>query len=156
MVTSYVDDNAGYFGADPSSFARLQRILGGLQRDTGYRVYYQTLPSGANKDGPLGLAALRAKWSVDDDTVVLTADRGIPGRLQAGGSLIRVDFLGDNVALKLPEMFWARLRREYGSFSFVDARGEATAIVRSAEVIITCLRNEEYCTTVERADASYF
>ena len=87
---------------------------------------------------------------------MLAAERGIPGRLEAGGSLLKPLFVGNNVELILPEIFWSRLKREYGTNTFVQSRGEAAAVTRSVEIILTCLRNEDFCVNVPSASASYF
>ena len=89
-------------------------------------------------------------------SVIIVADRGIEGALEAGSSFLTFPVVGDNVQLYLPPVFWARLQREYGRRAFVENRGEAASIVTACELVITCLNSEDGCIAVPPATASYF
>ena len=127
------------------------------QEDTGFKL--RVVTQSQSRGRAPGEQSLREWWALsgpaDPNAVVLYADRGLTGSLESGRSFLRFE-IGDNVRFYLPEVFWGRLRREYGMQAFVAARGEAAAIVTSCEIILTCLRNEEYCTNVPSASSSYF
>ena len=90
------------------------------------------------------------------NNLLVLADRGIPGALESGSAYLTFS-VGQNIQLALPDVFFARLKQEYGRRSFVEARGEAASIIVACELILTCLRSEEgYCTTVPPASSSAF
>lgn len=149
-------DLQGYL--PPSELERLERILAKLESDTGWRVRVLTQGREAPELGPL----LQA-WRLGDgggrlrdpNAVLVVADRGLRGKLEAGGTFLRFE-VGDNVRLRMPDAWWGRLRREYGMQKFVGSRGEAASVVTSCELIISCLRSEEFCIDVPEASASFF
>ncbi|KAL1503327.1 hypothetical protein AB1Y20_011379 [Prymnesium parvum] len=154
-------DCAGVFRAQPDELSRLDRILRSLEEDTGYKLRVFTTSARARAD-PQVLSHAKQAWRVraergrlEPDAVVVVADLGIPGSLEAGSPYLRYD-VGANVRLALPDVFWGRLQREYGKRAFVEARGQVASIVVSCELVLTCLRNEEYCTDVPSAQKSYF
>jgi hypothetical protein len=156
---SPVADLAGVL--ERSEAERLERILRSLEADTGYKVRVVTQARGGGRDSE-ALADLKRGWriggssaAVDPNAILVIADRGISGSLEAGSPYLRYD-VGANVQLVLPGVFWGRLQREYGKLSFVERRGEAAAVVVSCELILTCLRNEDFCITVPPASSSYF
>ena len=57
----------------------------------------------------------------DPNAVLVVADRGIRGKLENGGSFLTFE-VGDNARLRLPDVYWGRLRREYGRLRFVESR----------------------------------
>ena len=60
--------------------------------------------------------------------------------------------VGNSVKFALPDVFFGRLKQEYGRSKFVEARGEAASVITAVELILTCLRSEEgYCVTVPSA-----
>ena len=140
---------------------RLERILRAVEADTGFRVRVLTRERNSAEwtrsrtatRCALGVAS--AGGQMDPRAVVLIADRGIPGALENGSSYLTFD-IGDAVRFVLPDVFWARLQREYGKRTFVEARGEAASVIVSCELVISCLRNEEYCTGVPPAASSFF
>ena len=146
-----------------SEAARLDRILRRLEADTGYKVRVLSRSRGTDewtRDRSSIRCALGVASSsgLDPDAVIIIADRGLQGALQAGSSFITYD-IGERVRFALPDIFWTRLQREYGKATFVDKRGEASAIVTTCEVILSCLRldpNEDVCTDVPPAASSFF
>jgi len=143
---------------DAPGQGRLTRILGKLEEDTGFVLRVVT----QDRSNAPELNSLLARWRIDrrgggiaPNAIVVVADRGLQGSLESGGSLLKF-LVGDDVMLALPPVFWGRLRREYGMKEFVLTRGEAAAIITSCEIVITCLRNEDFCTEVPSSKASYF
>ena len=137
---------------------RLERILTKLEVDTGYKIRVLTQSKATAPE----LGPLLQSWQIgqggrlrDPNAVLMVADRGLKGKLEAGGSFLRYE-VGDNVRLKVPDTFWGRLQREYGRIRYVESRGEAAAVVTSCELIITCLRDEQGCTDVPDASSSVF
>ena len=96
------------------------------QEDTGFKL--RVVTQSQSRGRAPGEQALREWWALsgpaDPNAVVLYADRGLTGSLESGRSFLRFE-IGDNVRFYLPEVFWGRLRREYGMQAFVAARGEA-------------------------------
>jgi len=144
---------------DSEARARLCRIVGKLQDDTGFRLRVLTQDRSSASCARRALELWRISsgsgGSVVPDAIVLIAERGIEGSLEAGSPLLKF-LVGDDVLLPLPPIFWSRLRREYGGASFVKSRGEAASVVTSCELIISCLRNEAFCVTVPPASSSFF
>lgn len=144
----------------PVEATRLDRILRALEAETGYRVRVATVAYASETTMPSSSDLARALGVMqgnvlDPNAVLMVASRGIPGKLENGGSYLRYE-VGDNVKLLLPGVYWGRLQREYGKMRYVETRGEAAAIVTSCELIITCLRNEDFCTDVPSAESSFF
>jgi len=159
-VGQRVLDTLGYLPAP--EVERLDRILGTLQSQTGFKVRVLT-GSRRSADwertswearGTLGIGA-GSGAGLDPNAVLVVADRGIKGALEAGSSFITFE-VGDNVRLVLPDVFWGKLQREYGRRKFVEARGETASIVVTCELILSCLRLEDFCVSVPSPDASYF
>ena len=153
---SAVQDRQGYL--EPAAEQRLERILAKLEADTGYKLRVLT----QSKSTAPELGPLLQEWRIgqggklrDPNAVLMVADRGLKGKLEAGGSFLRYE-VGDNVRMQMPDAFWGRLQREYGRIRYVESRGEAAAVVTSCELIITCLRDEEGCTDVPDASSSFF
>ena len=153
---SAVQDRQGYL--EPAAEQRLERILAKLEADTGYKLRVLT----QSKSTAPELGPLLQEWNIgqggklrDPNAVLMVADRGLKGKLEAGGSFLRYE-VGDNVRMQMPDAFWGRLQREYGRIRYVESRGEAAAVVTSCELIITCLRDEEGCTDVPDASSSVF
>ena len=126
---------------------RLERILRTLETDTGYKLRVAT----QSRATAPGLKSLRAQWAADDRTVIVIADAGIPGSLEAGNPFLRFD-VGDEASFVMPPIFFSRLTREFGKAPFVsDASKYGASIVASCEIILTCLRQEEFCVDVPAA-----
>ena len=139
--------------------ARLVRIIGKGEAQTGARLRVITRARAAADERPYDPAVVRC-WTggesaaTRDNTLLIVADRGIPGALEAGSALLSFQ-VGQNLKLNLPEIFFSRLVQEYGRRSFVEKRGEAASIVIAVELILTCLRSEEgFCTTVPSASST--
>lgn len=149
-------DTAGYL--DAPELERLERILRKGEEQTGCAIRVLTR-NRLSADWTRDTKAVRCAFDVaaTRDSVLIVADRGIAGALEAGASFLSFDVAGPNVRLALPPSYWARLVQEYGRQSYVSKRGEAASIVTSCELILTCLRSEEgFCTTVPAASSSYF
>ena len=151
-----VQDRQGFL--EPAAEQRLERILAKLEADTGYKIRVLT----QSKNTAPELGPLLQDWRIgqggklrDPNAVLMVADRGLKGKLEAGGSFLRYE-VGDNVRMQMPDAFWGRLQREYGRIRYVESRGEAAAVVTSCELIITCLRDEQGCTDVPDASSSVF
>jgi len=127
--------------------ARLERILRTLEADTGYKLRVAT----QSRATAPGLKSLREQWAADERTVIVIADAGIPGALEAGNPFLRFD-VGAEASFQLPPIFFSRLQREFGKASFVTDRGRyGASIVATCEIILTCLRQEEFCVDVPAA-----
>lgn len=154
-------DTAGYL-RDAGDRERLERILSRLEDTSGFYVRVLTRDRKSEEwTRESTVSALACRFGLTSrqrsSSVIIVADRGIEGALQAGSSFLTFPVIGDNVQLYLPPVFWARLQREYGRRAFVESRGEAASIVTTCELIITCLNNDEDgCTSVPPASASYF
>tara|TARA_B110001452_G_scaffold263825_1_gene265852 strand:+ start:711 stop:1319 length:609 start_codon:yes stop_codon:yes gene_type:complete len=159
---SAVLDLQGYL--PPSDLDRLDRILTKLEADTGFKVRVLT----QSRETAPEMGPVLQRWRVGDggrlrdpNAVLMVADRGLRGKLeQAGGSFIRYE-VGDNVRVRVPDSYWGRLQREYAKIDFIQKRGEAAAIITSCELIISCLRNDDFsdpsiCTDVPKAGESFF
>ena len=165
-VQRRVVDTAGYL--DGESYSRLDRILAKLESDTGFSVRVLTRSRRASSvsdeednwtrsSKPSDILRCGFNTLPTSSTILIVADRGIAGALDAGSSFITFPFIGDAVQFALPGVYWSRLQREYGRKSFVEKRGEAASIIVSCEQVITCLRSEEQsCTTVPPASISFF
>jgi hypothetical protein len=153
-----VADTAGYLPAVERT--RLVRILRKGEAQTGVKIRVLTRSRAASESSAwayepsaarcrLGVAAAPA------DSILIVGDRGIAGALEAGSAFLTFE-VGGNVRVSLPDIFFARLRQEYGRRSFVEARGEAASLIVAVELILTCLRSEEgFCTNVPPA-STYF
>lgn len=150
---SAVIDTQGWFGE--ARQMRLERILAKLEQDTGFRVRVATQRRGCPSRTQLAdyWQLGRGKEAASNSNVLLLlADRGLAGRMDAGGTLFRFE-AGAEVRLVLAQSFFAQLQREYGREGFVKANDEGAAIELACELALTCLRNEEYCTDVPAADS---
>ncbi|KAL3924144.1 MAG: hypothetical protein SGILL_001224, partial [Bacillariaceae sp.] len=58
------------------------------------------------------------------------------------------------VKFALPNVFWTRLSGKYGTTFFVKENGVDVAIENAIEAIVSCLRNEEFCTSPPDQGAS--
>jgi TPM domain len=134
----------------PGQAKRMDKLLGALERDTGFRVRVlcQSYP---NTPG----LAIRDYWSVgsesqkDDKYVVLVIDQ-FGGR----GNILNVN-VGDGVKFALPNIFWTRLQAKYGTTFYVRDNGIDLAVQNAVEAIATCLRSEDkYCVQVPDAAPS--
>lgn len=161
----HVVDTAGFLDAE--SYDRLDRILAKLETDTGFslRVLTRSRRAASVSDEEESWTRSQASKILrcgfntlpTPSTILIIADRGISGALDAGSSFLTFPYLGDTVLFALPGVFWSRLQREYGRKAFVEKRGEAASIIVSCEQVITCLRSEEQsCTTVPPALTSFF
>lgn len=129
---------------------RLDKLLTGLEKDTGFRVRVlcQAYPQTP------GLA-IRDYWSLgkegqkDDKYAVLVVD-------QFGGKGNVLNFnVGEGMKLNLPNQFWTRLQSKYGTIFFVRENGIDISITNAIEAIVTCLRSEDgYCIDVPDAGVS--
>jgi hypothetical protein len=162
-----VVDPAGFLPLQ--DYERLERILEKLELDTGYAVRVLSRSRRMLSDGAgdytdarqvSPVLTLRSTFNVtaaqQQQAILIVADRGIPGALEAGSSFLSFPYVGESARLALPDVFWGRLQREYGRRAFVAVRGEAASIVVTCELILSCLRNEEFCTAVPSAGSSFF
>ena len=159
-------DSAGFL--DDAQRSRLDRILLKLEEDTGFalRVLSRSRTRRGDDDDDESwytlkpTAILRCGFGLSgsgQNAMLIVADRGIAGALDAGSSFLTFPFVGDQANFALPDVFWKRLQREYGRKAFIDSRGEAASVIVACEQIITCLRSEEqFCTDVPPASASFF
>jgi|EP00908_Phaeocystis_cordata_P023804 uncharacterized membrane protein YgcG len=83
----------------PADEERLERILSKLEADAGWKVRVVT----QSKSNAPELGPLLQWWQIgqggglrDPNAVVVVADRGLKGKLEAGGSFVRYE-IGDNV-----------------------------------------------------------
>ena len=102
---SAVQDRQGYL--EPAAEQRLERILAKLEADTGYKLRVLT----QSKNTAPELGPLLQEWRIgqggklrDPNAVLMVADRGLKGKLEAGGSFLRYE-VGDNVRMQMPDAF---------------------------------------------------
>ena len=105
-----------------------------LQKQTGYklRVLCQSYP-----DTP-GLA-IKNYWGVDDNTLVLVADKGEGFNKQGIPSNIMNLNIGKNVEDALPGQFWQRMVNKLGNQPYVKEVGADVAVLNAVQVILTSL-----------------
>ena len=144
-----VRDLAHYLPADEKE--RLIRILRKGEQQTGVRLRVLSR-SRASPEWAFEPREVRSRLGIDapsrPDSLLLIADRGLEGALEAGSAFLSFE-VGDNLGAALPPVFFGRLRQEYGRQKFISARGEAASIVTACELILSCLRSEDgFCTSV--------
>ena len=146
-------DLAGYL--DDAEVQRLTRIISRLEEVTSFRLRVLTRDR-ASPDWARDSRAIQCVFDLSGNSILMTADRGIAGALEAGSAFLSFD-VGPDARLALPDVFVSRLVNEYARRPFVAKRGEAASIVVASEIIITCLRSEDgFCLRVPRASDSYF
>jgi hypothetical protein len=115
---------------------RIIEKLNALEQATGYklRILCQAYP-----ETP-GLA-IKDYWKIDDNTVVLVADKGEGFNRQGiPTNLINLN-IGKNLDLVLSNQFWNRLTNKLGNQPYVKAFGADTAVLNSVEAITFCLQD---------------
>ena len=152
-----VYDAAGYLSS--AEYTRLVRIIRLGEEQTGVRIRVLTRTRLSDEwtfDPPAVRCQLGIAAGDRDNTVLLVGDRGIAGALEAGSTFLSFQQVGTNVRLSLPDVWFARLKQEYGRRSFIEKFGEGASLIVAVELMLTCLRNEEgYCTAVPPA-STYF
>mmetsp|Transcript_20011 Transcript_20011/g.62915 ORF Transcript_20011/g.62915 Transcript_20011/m.62915 type:complete len:217 (+) Transcript_20011:66-716(+) len=110
---------------------RLETLIADLEKETGYkvRVLCQRYP-----ETP-GLA-IKDYWGVDDNTVVLVADKGLKGT----SNILNFN-VGDAFADTLPNIFWQRLQGRYGTSRYWREKGEDVSIMNAVESIVFCAKS---------------
>ena len=153
-ATGVVQDAANFLSS--SERARLERIIGKLEADTGFelRVLSRARNGFASDEDeevpwtrrpPSQILQCGFSKTPGVKTILIVADRGIAGALDAGSSFITFPYIGDAATLALPGVFFGRLQREYGRKAYVSSRGEAASIVATCEVIITVCKGLSCC-----------
>lgn len=109
----------------------LEKRIADLETDTGFklRILCQRYP-----ETP-GLA-IKDYWGVDDNTVVLVADKGLKGT----SNILNFN-VGENFADKLPNIFWQRLQGRYGTSRYWRDNGEDVSIINAVESIVFCAQS---------------
>jgi len=111
-----------------------------LEKATGIklRVLCQSYP---NTPG----LAIKEYWKVDDNTVLLVADRG-EGFSRKGipSNIINLN-IGANVENIVSNQFWQRLSNKLGNQPYVKKNGEDVALLNAVEAITYCLEDKT-CT----------
>ena len=113
-TTRRVLDTAGYL--DVESYDRLDRILAKLESDTGFSIKVLTRSrrstafSDESEDSWTNAQAskiLRCGFNASPtpSTILIVADRGIAGALEAGSSFLTFPYVGDTVLFSLPGVF---------------------------------------------------
>jgi len=89
--------------------------------------------------------AIKEYWKVDDNTVLLVADRG-EGFSRKGipSNIINLN-IGANVENIVSNQFWQRLSNKLGNQPYVKKNGEDVALLNAVEAITYCLEDKT-CT----------
>jgi len=108
-----------------------------LEKSTGIklRVLCQAYP-----ETP-GLA-IKDYWKLDDDSVVLVADKGEGFNKKGIATNIINLNIGKNVEGQLPNQFWNRVTNKLGNQPYVKAAGADTAVMNAVEAITFCLEDK--------------
>lgn len=115
---------------------RLVAAIADLEKNTGFkvRVLCQSYP---NTPG----LAIKDYWNVDDNTVVLVADRGEGfNRKGMPSNIINLN-IGKNADNVLPNMFWNRLSNKLGNTFYWKENGEDIAVINAVNAITYCLQD---------------
>jgi hypothetical protein len=107
-----------------------------LEKSTGYklRLLCQSYP---NTPG----LAIKEYWGIDDNTVLLVADRGEGFNRKGIPTNIMNLNIGRNLDTVLPAQFWTRLTNKLGNQPYVKENGEDVAVLNAVEAITYCLAN---------------
>mmetsp|Transcript_9612 Transcript_9612/g.12066 ORF Transcript_9612/g.12066 Transcript_9612/m.12066 type:complete len:212 (+) Transcript_9612:52-687(+) len=107
---------------------RLEKLISELEVKSGWkvRVLCQSYP-----ETP-GLA-IKDYWGVDDNTIVLVADKGLKGQ----SNILNFN-VGDGFQETLPTIFWTRLQGRFGTTRFYRDKGEDVSILSAVESIVYC------------------
>eukprot|EP00617_Octactis_speculum_P017308 CAMPEP_0185767678 /NCGR_PEP_ID=MMETSP1174-20130828/45489_1 /TAXON_ID=35687 /ORGANISM="Dictyocha speculum, Strain CCMP1381" /LENGTH=140 /DNA_ID=CAMNT_0028452005 /DNA_START=382 /DNA_END=804 /DNA_ORIENTATION=- len=120
---------------------RMDEKIAKLEADTGYRlrVLTQSYP-----ETP-GLA-IKDYWGVNDKTIVMVVDH----RKNAQGVTSNIlNFnVGESVEGDLPPVFFSRVRNFFGTQRYIKESGEDQAVEGAVDSIVTCLRQEEFCSDI--------
>ena len=110
--------------------------LAQLEKNTGikFRVLCQSYP---NTPG----LAIKDYWGVDDNSLVLVADRGEGfNRKGIPSNLINLN-IGKNIDLILSNQFWNKVTNKLGNKPYVKANGADIAVINAVEAISYCLQD---------------
>ena len=112
-----------------------------LQKLTGYklRVLCQSYP---NTPG----LAIKNYWGVDDNTLVLVADKGEGFNKQGIPTNIMNLNIGKNVEDALPGQFWQRLVNKLGNQPYVKEVGADVAVQNAVQVLLLAAALVNYST----------
>lgn len=135
---------------DPQGFLtktqkeRLVFLISKVQDRTGFRVRLiaKRFPKAQERQDA---------WEVDDDTIVLVADKEF---LKRGGSpsLLKFD-LGPRIYVTLPRRYWGNIRRLYGNNGYVEAYGAGQALFLATANVCACLLQRECADGIPLPDA---
>jgi hypothetical protein len=111
---------------------RLDKLITQIEKNSGFklRILCQSYP-----ETP-GLA-IKDYWKVDDNTIVLIADKGLKGT----ANILNFN-VGDGLADVLPTPFWSRLQGRVGTSRYWREQGEDIAISNAVEAIAYCLQRD--------------
>jgi len=119
-----------------------------LQKLTGYklRVLCQSYP---NTPG----LAIKNYWGVDDNTLVLVADKGEGFNKQGIPTNIMNLNIGKNVEDALPGQFWQRLVNKLGNQPYVKEVGADVAVQNAVQVLLNEIKCGDdgdvmYCNSI--------
>lgn len=102
---------------------------------------FHTLPSVVTLF--LLLSSPRSDWGLDEQSIVLIADKGTKGT----ANLLNFN-VAEGVKLQLPNTFWTRMQSTFGNTFFIKENGEDISIRRAVDTIDFCLREEFGCADV--------
>jgi len=111
---------------DRASLATLERQIGLLERDTGWRVRVLV----QNKEIPG--KKIKAYWGLDERSILIVMDlkQGNPLAFRSGAQ----------VRSKLPRLFWQELQARFGNLYYIGDHGRGPALVATLGAIDTSLR----------------
>ncbi|KAJ1416793.1 hypothetical protein B484DRAFT_334442 [Ochromonadaceae sp. CCMP2298] len=117
---------------------KIQGSIAELEKATGIklRLLCQSYP---NTPG----LAIKEFWGIDDNTVLLVADRG-EGFNRKGIPTNMLNFnIGANVENVLSNQFWTRVTNKLGNQPYIKKNGEDVALLNAVEAITFCLQSKD-------------
>jgi len=134
----------------PSSEARLGRLLGRLEAETGIKVRVACPPRGVQEDRERWkeyYRPLSKAWGTDESSLVIVVNQPDPRRTERSIEPKQIELLTIVPGVKLKEKFQYTLTSDYilrtasrfGDRSYVEKNGMDTAITEATENVVAAL-----------------